>query len=148
MSRMVELNLNPDKRTLRQFGFIAFLGFGILGYLASSEKLIFAYGLGNTRETVANLLWGIGAAAALFSVTFPRANWPIYVGLSLASFPIGFVLSYVILGTLFFLVITPVAIVFRVVGRDSMHRKFDPTASSYWCSIQRAQTKESYFRQY
>ena len=41
MSKLVEINFNPDTKTLRQFGVIALVGFGILGALAYYEKLLF-----------------------------------------------------------------------------------------------------------
>ena len=63
MASLVELNLNPDRKTLRQFGVIAFVGFGILALLAYYEKLIFAFGLGDSRMTVVYALLGIGTLA-------------------------------------------------------------------------------------
>ena len=148
MSSLVELNLNPDQKTLRQFGVIAFIGFGVLGLLAYYEKLIFAFGLGSARLTVVAVLVGIGTLALLFSLVFPKANRVLYVGLTLLAFPIGFVLSYVIMGTLYFLIIGPIAITFRLFGRDAMHRRYDPNAASYWTEASPPRDKESYFHQY
>lgn len=148
MSKLVEINFNPDTKTLRQFGMIAFVGFGILGALAYYEKLIFSFGLGEARVPVVATLLGLGTIAALFSLIEPRANRVLYVGLTLLAFPIGFVLSYVIMGTLFFLIIGPIAILFRLVGRDPMHRGYDPEASSYWVEARPSRDQESYFHQY
>ena len=53
MSGMIDLNLNPDAKTLRQFGFIALGGFGLLAALAYTESFIFSFGLGGSRLTVA-----------------------------------------------------------------------------------------------
>lgn len=148
MSKLVELNLNPDRKTLRQFGVIAFIGFGILALLAYYEKLIFAFGLGNARLTVVGVFVAIGTVALFFSLVFPKANRFLYVGLTLLAFPIGFVLSYVIMGTLYFLIIGPIAIFFRLFGRDSLHRRYDPNAPSYWTEASPPRDKESYFHQY
>jgi hypothetical protein len=148
MSKLVELNLNPDRKTLRQFGVIAFVGFGVLALLAYYEKLIFAFGLGDARLTVVGVLVGIGTLALFFSLVFPKANHFLYVGLTLLAFPIGFVLSYVIMGTLYFLIIGPIALLFRLFGRDSMHRRYDPNAPSYWADAKPPRDKESYFHQY
>ena len=148
MSKLVEINFNPDTKTLRQFGVIAFVGFGILAALAYYERLIFSFGLGEARVTVATVLAAIGSIALLFSLVAPRANRILYVGLTLLAFPIGFVLSYVIMGTLFFLVIGPIAILFRLFGRDSMHRGYDPSTSTYWQPAKPPRDKESYFHQY
>lgn len=148
MSKLVEINFNPDTKTLRQFGFIALVGFGILAALAYYERLIFSFGLGEARVPVATGLAAVGVVAALFSLVYPPANRVLYVGLTLLAFPIGFVLSYVIMGTLFFLIIGPIAVAFRIFGRDSMHRRYDPEATSYWQKAPAARDKESYFHQY
>ena len=74
MAKLVELNLNPDRKTLRQFGVIAFIGFGVLALLAYYEKLIFAFGLGSARMTVVGVFVAIGTLALFFSLVFPKAN--------------------------------------------------------------------------
>lgn len=148
MSRLVELNLNPDRRTLRQFGFIALGGFGLIGLLAFREWMVFSAGLGPARLPVAFACWGLGLLSALLSLVAPSANRPIYVGLALVSYPIGFVLSYVIMAVLFFGIFTPVALVFKVIGRDSLQRRRDRTAASYWQPPRPARSTDSYFRQF
>jgi MFS family permease len=148
VSKLVEINFNPDTKTLRQFGVIAFVGFGLLAALAYYEKLIFSFGLGEARMPVVMTFAALGTIAALFSLVAPRANRLLYVGLTLLAFPIGFVLSYVIMGTLFFLIIGPIALLFRLLGRDFMHRSYDPNASTYWQEARPARDKESYFHQY
>jgi hypothetical protein len=148
MSKLVEINFNPDTKTLRQFGVIAFVAFGVLAALAYYEKLIFSLGLGDSRMPLVLTFAALGSIAAFFSLVAPRANRVLYVGLTLLAFPIGFVLSYVIMGTLFFLIIGPIAVLFRLLGRDPMHRRYDRNASSYWQDAHPARDKESYFHQY
>ena len=148
MSKLVEINFNPDTKTLRQFGVIAFVGFGLLAALAYYERLIFSFGLGEARMPVVMTFAALGTIAALFSLVAPRANRLLYVGLTLLAFPIGFVLSYVIMGTLFFLIIGPIAVLFRLFGQDPMHRGYDPNASTYWLKARPERDKESYFHQY
>jgi hypothetical protein len=148
MSRLVEIDFNPDAKTLRQFGLVAFIGFGALAALAYYEKLVFAFGLGDARVAVAVSLGALGLLALVLSVVAPRANRFLYVGLSLLAFPIGFVLSYLIMGTLYFLVIGPIAVGLRLAGRDPMRRAHDPHAASYWTPVHRARDKERYFHQY
>ncbi len=148
MSQMIEINLNPDERILRQFGWIALFGFSFVAILAWQEWMIFAGGLGEARETVAACFIGLGVLSAFFSLIFPRANKPIYIILTLLSYPVGFVLSYVIMGLLFFGMITPVAIFFKIIGRDKLDRKFEPEATSYWVDAQGERSKDSYFNQF
>jgi hypothetical protein len=40
--------------------------------------------------------------------------------------------SPIILGVMFFLVITPIGLLMRLVGKDFLRLRFDPSASSYW----------------
>ena len=108
MANMVEINLRPDARTLRQFGWIALGGFGLLALLAWQGWLVFARLEVGTRETVALWLLALAGLSTLFSLVWPKANLPIYLGLTLVAFPIGFVLSYVIMGVLFFGIIAPI----------------------------------------
>jgi len=148
MSKMIEINWRPDDRTLRQFGFIALFGFGFLAAIAWWELFVFSVGLGEKRQVVAGGFAALACVSALFSLVAPRANLPIYLGLTLLSYPIGFVLSHLIMGFLFFGLITPVGLIFRLTGYDPLHRRFDPTAKSYWVDPRPRRGKDSYFRQF
>ncbi len=148
MAKLVELDLNPSENTLRQFGGIAFVGFGAFAALAYFEKLVFSFDLGEARVPVALTFAALGVLAALFALVYPKANRVLYVGLSLIAFPIGFVLSYVIMGSLYFLIIGPIALLFRLFGRDSMNRRYDPNAQSYWSDAEPRKDSKSYFHQY
>jgi hypothetical protein len=148
MSKMVEINFHPDERTLRQFGWIALGGFGLLGLCAWNHWLVFRHLPDSARETVTLCLLGLGALSAAFSLVFPRANAPLFVGLSVAAFPIGFVLSYVIMATLFYVVIAPVGFVMRLFGMDPMDRRFLPKATTYWLDARPPRAKTDYFKQF
>jgi len=148
MAKMIEIDFHPDERTLRQFGWIALGGFGVLAALAWFEKLVFAGGLGEARLPVAATLLGLGLLAVLLGRIRPQANRFLFVGLSLAAFPIGFVLSYVILSTLFFLVIAPIGVGMRLFGHDPMNRKLEPEASSYWTPARPEPARDRYFKQF
>jgi hypothetical protein len=63
--------------------------------------------------------------------------WPqtvrwVYVAWMVLAFPIGWTISTVILALMFFLVFTPVALVFRLKGRDALGLKPKPDAATYW----------------
>jgi hypothetical protein len=148
MAQMIEINLRPDPKTLRQFGFIAVFGFGFVAAIAQYDLLIFAAGLGAAKPYVVNTFVGLAAYSGVFSLIFPKANLPVYLGLTIVTYPIGFVLGYLIMGFLFFGMITPVGIVMRIIGRDALDRKIDKGAVSYWTDSRAARPKESYFRQF
>ena len=148
MTKLVELNLNPDDRMLRQFGWIAFVVFSALAALAFGERWLFAFGLGELRFAVAAGLLAAALGSALASWLLPRANKPLYVGLSLLSFPIGVVVSYVIMALLYFGLFAPLALLFRIVGRDGLQRRYDRGAATYWRDARGDRDKSKYFRQY
>jgi len=145
---MVSLNLRPDRRELRQFGWIALVCFGLLGgwiYWRGGLPMI---SFGDAAVTVAYVLWGIGAVSGLFSWLVPAANRPLYVGLMIVSFPIGLVVSHVVLGVFFYGVLTPVGLVFRIIGRDKLNRRIEPEATTYWVDHQPPDSMKRYFRQF
>lgn len=148
MAQMIELDLRPDRRKLRQFGFIACGAFALLATCAYFETWMFSFGLGAARTAVTGGLAGVAAYALLAALLYPGANRVLYVGLTVLAFPIGFVLSYVILGVLFFAVIAPIGLAIRISGRDPMQRRSDPSAASYWTGTRPTRPKESYFRQF
>jgi hypothetical protein len=148
MSKMIEINLKPDVRTLRQFGFIALVGFALLATIAWFELLVFSFGLGAARPYVAGGFAAVAGLSLLFSLIYPRANLGLYLGLTIIAYPIGFVLSYLIMGTLFFLLITPVVLLLRLLVRDPMERRMLPEAESYWVNARGERPSESYFKQF
>jgi hypothetical protein len=147
-NKLITLDLNPDPRILRQFGYIALGGFGLLGAAAFFEKWLFSGGLGEARHPVAFALFGLAVLSAIFSLVAPKANKPIYVLLSVISYPIGFVMSYVIMGALFFGLFAPLAIMFRLAGRDTMARSYDRSAKSYWEAARTQPNNDRYFKQF
>jgi hypothetical protein len=148
MSKMIEIDWEPSERTLRQFGWIALVGFVAIAFLAWNEWLVFSFGLGAARTAVVAAFAGLGGLSALFSLVAPKANKPIYLGLTLLSYPIGFVLSYVIMGFLFYGLITPLGLLFRATGKDLLNRGFDRGAATYWSDPRPRRGKESYFKQF
>ena len=148
MAGVIDIDFRPDHRKLRQFGFIALVGFGLLALLAWKEWAIFSFGLGSWRLPLVQIFGGLAGISLFFSLVFPRANLPLYVGLTIVALPIGFVLSYVIMGTIFYLIIAPIGIVMRLFGKDPMNRHFEPAAGTYWVDARPPRPAEDYFKQF
>jgi apolipoprotein N-acyltransferase len=144
----VDLNLNPEPRALRNFGFIARGVFGFLGGWLLWRNTLLGFELGSAALPTAVALWGLGGLSALLSLVAPRANRPLWVALALITYPIGFVLSYVLMGLVFYGMLLPVNLVFRAMGRDAMERRFDPDADSYWVERGEPSPPKRYFRQF
>jgi hypothetical protein len=61
--------------------------------------------------------------------------------------PIGWIVSHLLLGVLFFGLFTPVGLVFKLIGRDALARRYAPERASYWESKPGARDIRSYLRQ-
>ena len=137
---LMEIEWHPTGRQLRVFGVS-----GLLASIVAAVVLLLAWGVA--------LFWALlvlaaGAAIFLCSLVSPKAARILYIGLTLVAMPIGMVVSLVLLSAFYFLLLTPLAIVFRLMGRDPLHRRFDPTAESYWVPHRPSENMERYFHQF
>jgi hypothetical protein len=107
---LIEIEWHPTGRQLRVFG----VG-GLLASIAAALVLLFVWGM---TILWAGIVLAAGAAIFLCSLVSPAAARILYVGLTLVAMPIGFVVSFVLLAAFYFLLLTPVALVFRLIGRD------------------------------
>jgi hypothetical protein len=64
------------------------------------------------------------------------------------SLPIGWAVSFILLAAFYFLLLTPLGLFFRLIGRDTLGRKFDPDAESYWLTRQPPKNLDRYFHQF
>ncbi len=167
---LIEIQWHPTAKQLRVFG----VG-GLLASIAAALVLHFGWGLA--------ALWAIvvlaaGAALCLCSLISPAAARILYISLTLVAMPIGFVISFMLLAAFYFLLLTPVALVFRLIGRDALCRSWrgrpalasrghpglarvnrgshvapevqgqDGLATSYWVPHKPSEDMERYFHQF
>jgi hypothetical protein len=145
---LLTLNLNPPRRVLVQFGFVSLFAFGFLGWWCLRKGGILGFDFGTAARPVGFVLMGVGALHALFSLVRPSLNRPLFAGLTLLTYPIGLVVSTVLLVVLFFVIITPVGLTLRLLGKDPLHRRWHPDAQTYWVDREEARPPASYFKQF
>jgi len=131
--------LNPDAKTLRQFawGWVIFFGALAVGKYAIQHRPTPAMWLGITA-TIGFLL------NFLVPVMF---RW-IFVVWMVAAYPIGWVISQIALALMFYLIITPVALIFRLTRRDRLRRFKPANATTYWIAKELPTDVRRYFRQF
>ena len=83
-------------------------------------------------------LLGIGAALVLPGLVWPVVLRWIYVGWMTLALLLGHVVSTMILILFFYLLVTPVGLLARLVGKDFLNRKLEPGAASYWIIRERS----------
>lgn len=145
---MIEIQWHPDRKTLRLFGLISLVAFPLLGLMAYYRVMAFAPLPESSAGTVAAALGIVGVLSGILAVAAPIALKPLFLGLSLIGAPIGFVVSHLVLTIIYYLVITPIALVFKLIGRDALHRKLDPAADSYWIPRAEPRDVKRYFKQF
>ena len=82
---------------------------------------------------MALVLAGLALVVGLLGLVAPRLIRPIYVGWMIAAFPIGWVMSHVVQALILYGLFTPVALVFRLIGRDALYRAGGPRWSAISC---------------
>jgi hypothetical protein len=105
----------------RSFGFVfaaVFFIIGLLPLLAGRSAYIW--------------LLVIGAGFLLVALAAPTLLAPLNRLWGRFGLLLHRVVSPLVLGIMFFLVVTPTALLMRVFGKDPLRLKFDNAASSYW----------------
>ena len=118
-------HLNRQKRKqLRQFGLMV----GGVLVLIGLWKLY-----QGKHETARLILWLVGGALMVTTgAIVPKLLTPVYwLWMKLAHL-LGWVNTRLLLGIIFFVIITPMAVVMKVFGRDALNRKIDKDVDSYW----------------
>ena len=71
-----------------------------------------------------------------------------FVILTIVTFPIGIVVSHLLIATVYYLCITPIGLLLRLRGRDVLKRRFPAGEESYWIERKAVEDKGRYFRQF
>ena len=110
-----------DRRQLRHFGLVVGGILGVIGLWPTIVRSQYPrYGM-------------VGLAAALIvpTIVAPWALAPAHRAWMALGDALGRINTRLILGLIFFGVVTPTGLVLRLAGRDPMRRAFDPDAVTY-----------------
>lgn len=113
--------MGPDKKQLRLFGLLFGCALGLLGL----KLLMFS------RQTIGVPLVIAGLTIAVTGILKPQnLVLPCQVWLTLGHL-LGHINTKIILGVVYILVITPMAIITRLLDHDPLRRTFEPKSLSY-----------------
>ena len=127
----------PSEKQLRQFAVVSLFGFGLFGLIA---KYVFGTEIG------AYIFWAVGGLTFISGVARPKSILIVYTALLAIAVPIGWLVSAVMLRTLFYGVLTPLGWCFRLRGRDPLRLK-KPRVDSFWQDRHEGADATSYYRQ-
>lgn len=114
--------LDPTPRSLRAFALTV-----------GGALLLLALWLGWRRHSPLALAPGLlGGALALAGLAAPARLRPLHRGWMALALALGWVVSRLVLTGLFFLVVTPLALLGRLTGRRGLELRPDRSARTYW----------------
>ncbi len=120
---MIAIQWNPSEKQLRQFAGIWFPAFcGLVGWSIGHKT-------GHWSEV--EIGWGLAGLLSVGGLVLPSLIRPIFIGLILLTFPIGWVVSHLLLGLIFYGVVTPIGLILRISGHDPLQLK-KPSGNSVW----------------
>ena len=133
---MIEFNTNPKPQELRVFAGGLIVLAGIVAWLYRHES-----------PALSALGPAVAAGLGLVGLISPRLVRWLYVAWMAVVFPIGWVVSHLLLGIAWYGVVTPVGCLMRLTGRDPLRLKWDSEAETYWSSRRRERGTDRYFHQ-
>ena len=114
-------HIKETNKDLRKFGLT------VGGVLAAIAALLFYF-----EKPSAIYFAVIGGLLILFGALFPKLLRPLNrIWMSLAII-LGFIMSRVILTILYYLVLTPIGLLAKLIGKKFMVLKYDKSAKTYW----------------
>ena len=120
---MIAIQWNPSTKQLRQFAGIWFPAFcGLVGWSIGHKT-------GHWSEV--EIGWVLAGLLSVGGLILPALIRPIFVGLILLTFPIGWVVSHLLLGLIFYGVVTPIGLILRMSGHDPLQLK-KPGGNTVW----------------
>ena len=140
-----EIDTSPDKRRIRRFAITLLIGLSLSGLALSG----IAYWIRGSLSWLPFYTLSGSALLALFlSFLSENAGRTIHIVWHTISGAIEWCLSLISLALMYYVVITPVALVMKLFKRQSPLTPVDRDRPSYWVDSQAKRDLASYFRQY
>lgn len=135
---LTKLNLNPTDRHLRQFGGICVFAVPLVAWLWTRDASVAGW------CAIASVVIGVAALVK------PVLVKPLFVGLTIVTFPIGLVVGELAMLMIYFGAFLPMSLVFRLIGRDSLQRRqgTKSTEESLWQTREPAPNVGRYYQQF
>lgn len=79
----------------------------------------------------------------LFTIFFPVVLKPLFILFSYVGLAIGWVMTRMIITLLFFLVVTPISLMAKLVGKNFLDTRFKTGKPSYWKDVSSSRMNNS-----
>lgn len=121
---MLKIDTN-DKSEQRKFGLVVGAAFILLGLIRWAFH-------GFDMAALPSILWTLGAVLMILGAIAPLLLKPVFIAWIKLAEVLNFIMTHVLLTIIFYLIITPIRLVFVVSKEDSMRRKWLPDGKTYW----------------
>ena len=126
----MQIDWNPSPREMRHWALVTGPMLGLVGALFYFVDWgIFAGGRG-----FAKVLWSFAAVAFVTGLTGTKLGMPAYWLWMGFVFAVSWLITRLALSLVYFLVVTPLALLARLIGRDRLQLRARPQ-STYWRSL-------------
>ena len=136
---MIEIKWHPNSKELRSFAALWLLFFGGLS--------AWFYWQGSTGW-IPIVSAGMAIGGGMLGLVLPKAMKPVYVVWMCLAFPIGWLVSHIIMGVIYFGILLPTGLLLRLTGNDPLNKGVDRSAKSYWSAHEEPDSPARYFRQF
>ncbi len=134
---MISIDQHPSDRKLRQFAG------GICGIALVLAFLRLSGGESERGILTLSLVGLVGLAG----LARPRLLRHLFILVSIVTWPVGMLMSFVVLGVIFYAVLTPVGLIRRAMGADPLRLRRRPGSETYWVQKVDRPDMEYYLRQ-
>lgn len=107
----------------RKFGFTIGSAFLVLSIILFTKKSAIAYGVS-----------GLGVIILLLAVFLPSSLKVVKIFWDKIGRVIGYINTILLLSLLYWIVITPIGLLLRILGKDPLELKFNNKVETYWKS--------------
>ena len=140
-----EIDWHPDKPAIRQFGRVLFLGCPLA---ALAWYCLVRWFSGEWVLAVPIWITGIGWAIGLLAFTSRALALPFYRIWFFLIAIIDTVVTNTLLLVFFYLVLSPAALMMKLLGRDALARRTEADRDSYFEDTPKSKGPESYYNQF
>ncbi len=133
-----KINWKPQPRDIRYFAVT----------LAIVAVLLGLFVLAGTTLRQAAIVTGAGLALAALCYLLMPVGKAVYLLWMAVSFILGWIVSPVVIGIIYYLVLTPIGLFYRISGRDELRLKPSSDKTTYFESISEAAVKDDFRKQF
>ena len=140
-----DVNWNPGPWERRKFALSLIIGFPCIAAVLLLAGVLWGKGW---NFPLAAIVGGGGLAAGLLLLAVPQITRPVYVVWYFVACCIGLVVGNLALAIVFFVLVSGIGLVMRILGRQPVRKGFDKGAATYWHDAEQVDDPKRYYRQF